>query len=72
MYLATSSTVIPPCYKKVAGVNQPRVQKSNNGGCFIFLLQWFKHLLRGPKTVLMYFLNIVTLHDVIYVQTKGF
>ena len=26
----------------------------------------------SKKTVLMYFLNIVTLHDVIYVQNEGF
>ena len=29
-------------------------------------------MLRGTKTFLMYFLNIVTLHDVIYTQNKGF
>ena len=31
-----------------------------------FLLQLFQNLLRGTETVLMYLLNIVTLHDVIY------
>ena len=28
VYLKTSATVIPPCYKKVGRVNQPRVEQS--------------------------------------------
>ena len=38
----------------------------------VFFLQYSQHLLRGTKTISMYFLNIVTLHGAIYVQTKGF
>ena len=62
-----------PILKKVGGVNQPPRRKHNNNLiCKIFLMQLFQNLLRGTKTVLVYFLNIVMLHDVIYIQNKVF
>ena len=50
VYLATSGTVIPPCYKKVCGVNQSQVKTNNKYWMYIlFLLQCFQQLLRGIK-----------------------
>ena len=60
---------------KVGGVNQPRVRVENTttmGSAKLSCCIKFQHLFRGIKTVLIYFLNIVTLHDVIYVQNKRF
>ena len=54
----------------MGGVKSTPRRKNSNTRVFIF--QWFQHLLIGTKTVLMYFLNTVRLHDVIYVQNKGF
>ena len=57
----------------MGGVNQPRVENTITIGCAYFsYCSDFNTCLEGLKPVLMYFLDIVTLHDVIYVQNKGF
>ena len=62
----------PHVIKSGWGKSTQRRKHNNNWICVIFLLQLFQNLLRGTKTVLMFSLNIVTLHDVIYIQNKGF
>ena len=54
------------------GVNQPRVEKKYQSGLHNFLIAVIATPVKRHKTVLMYFLNTITLHDVIYVKNKGF
>ena len=54
------------------GKSTLRRKHNNNQICIIVILLLFQNLLRGTKTVLMYFLNIVTLHDAIYLENKEF
>ena len=49
------------------GKSTPRRKNNNNRVIAVIPTPVKKH-----KTVLMYFLNIETLHDVIYVQNNGF
>ena len=57
---------------KVGGVNQPCVEKTITIRLQNFLILVITTPFRGTKIVLIYFLNIVTLHDVINAQNKGF
>ena len=79
------AVLIKECTCQIPLLSYPRVIKSgwakstpsrnnsNNQICIIFLLQWFQHRPdKRHKNSFEYFLNIVTLHDVIYVQNKGF
>ena len=57
---------------KVGGVNQLRVEKQKQSGLEDFLIAVIPKPVKRHKKSLMYFLNVVTLHDVIYLQYKGF